>query len=240
MKETPAQTKTDFDHYADDYERMHNASIKASGFESSFFDEHKITTLVADFKTNKKSTNAALKILNFGCGIGKSEQFINKYFTNCQITSVDISAKSIEMAIEKNKAFKNTNFIVYEDIDTLVLKDKFDIILIANVFHHIPEDLHVRILKRLKTVISDKGFLYVFEHNPQNPLTKNAFKTCEFDAGCKMIHPSLFVMLCKEAGFTTIQKNYILFFPKFLAAFSGLEKFLKWCPIGAQYYIKAK
>jgi hypothetical protein len=80
----------------------------------------------------------------------------------------------------------------------------------------------------------------VFEHNPQNPLTKNAFNTCEFDVGCKMIHPSLFVSMCKEAGYRMIDKNYVLFFPKFLSVFSTLEKFLKWCPAGAQYYIKAK
>ena len=40
------QTKTDFDTYADDYERMHKDSIKMSGYEPTYFDEHKIKTLL--------------------------------------------------------------------------------------------------------------------------------------------------------------------------------------------------
>ena len=234
------ETKTDFDTFADDYEKLHKANIKMSGFEPTYFDEHKIKTLFADYYYSKaKETDRTVKILNFGCGIGKSEEFINKYFSNCTICSVDISEKSIETAKEKNKRFKNIEFIKYDSIEELSLNDKFDIIFVANVFHHIPEELHVRILNRLRTFLSPAGNLYVFEHNPQNPLTTKAFKTCEFDAGCKMIPPSLFINMCKEAGYKTIKRNYILFFPKFLSVFSGLEKYLKWCPAGAQYYIKA-
>jgi SAM-dependent methyltransferase len=239
MKEDQTQTKTDFDHYANDYEKLLKASTKAAGFEPSFFDEHKIKTLFKDFSSHATGTNQRVKILNFGCGIGKSEPFINNYFSNCTICSVDVSEKSIEAAKERNKEFKNIEFIKYDAIEDLHLKDTFDIIFVANVFHHIPESFHIPILTRLKTFLSPTGHLYVFEHNPQNPLTKNAFNTCEFDAGCEMIHPSTFVSMCKEAGYKTIERNYVLFFPKFLSLFSSLEKFLTWCPLGAQYYIKA-
>lgn len=239
MKENQAQTKTDFDHYADDYEQLHKASIKMSGYEPTYFDEHKIKNLHRDFYASHAVSAQPVQILNFGCGIGKSEEFINKYFTNCAITSVDISEKSVATAKEKNKRFSNIDFIAYDDIETLQLQPKFDIIFVANVFHHIPEELHVRILKRLREFLSPGGHLYVFEHNPQNPLTRHAFNTCEFDVGCKMIHPRLFVRMCREAGYTNIRKNYILFFPKAFSAFSGLERFLTWCPAGAQYYIKA-
>lgn len=239
MKENPAQTKTDFDQLVNDYEQLHKANIKASGFDPAYFDEHKIKTVAADFNRSQQQFHS-LQILNFGCGIGKSEKFINAYFPNCEITSVDVSEKSIAFAKEKNSAFKNISFRVYDDIETLKLDNKFDILFVANVFHHIPDELHVRILKRLRSFLSANGFLYVFEHNPQNPLTKKAFDTCEFDVGCKMIHPSRFVYMCKEAGYTTILRNYVLFFPKFLSAFAPLERFLKWCPLGAQYFVKAK
>jgi SAM-dependent methyltransferase len=239
MKEDQAQTKTDFDHFANDYERLHKNNIKLSGFEPTFFDEHKVRTLFADY-TASNEINSTVKILNFGCGIGKSEKFLISYFPDSTITSVDVSEKSIETAREKNKQFKNVEFITYDKIENLNFNDTFDIIFIANVFHHIPEELHVTILTRLKTFISPTGYLYVFEHNPVNPLTKSAFNTCEFDVGCKMIPSSLFVSMCKQAGYTSIHKKFILFFPKFLSMFSGLEKFLTWCPLGAQYFIKAK
>lgn len=237
MEKKLAQTKTDFDEVVNDYEQLHKNNIKASGFEPSFFDEHKIKTVFHDFR---RSSAASLQILNFGCGIGKSEKFINTYFSNCEISSVDVSEKSIIAATERNKQFDNITFQAYDDIEELYFEKKFDIIFVANVFHHIPDELHVLILKRLRSFLSPDGFLYVFEHNPQNPLTKKAFDTCEFDVGCKMIPPSLFVSMCKEAGYRSIHRNYVLFFPKFLSALAPLEKILKWCPLGAQYYVKAR
>lgn len=240
MKTEQSQTNTDFDHYADDYEKLHKNSVKASGFELTYFDEHKIKIVYNDFITNEKSDNKNLKILNFGCGIGKSENFINKYFNDCTIFSVDVSERSIITAKEKNKHFKNIEFIKFNTVEELQFNTKFDIIFVANVFHHIPKEFHLTVLKHLRSFLSSTGYLYIFEHNPRNPLTRNAFETCEFDIGCEMISPVQLKKMCASSGYTTIIRRYILFFPKFLSFMSNLEFFLKWCPIGAQYYIKAK
>lgn len=232
--------KAEFDHFADDYDKLLQKSITASGFEPTYFDEHKIKTVYDDYIINEKSNNQNLQILNFGCGIGKSELFINKYFPNCSICSVDVSEKSINIAKEKNKQFKNIEFIKFNIIEDLPLIAKFDIIFVANVFHHIPEGLHLKSLKHLRSFLSTEGYIYIFEHNPKNPLTRKVFETCEFDVGCKMINPALFIQMCRNSGYNKIIRRYILFFPKFLSFFSRLEKYLKWCPLGAQYYIKAK
>jgi SAM-dependent methyltransferase len=240
MEMKPIPPKAEFDHFADDYDNLLKKSITSSGFEPSYFDEHKIKTIFDDYISNKKFDNRKVHILNFGCGIGKSEIFINKYFTNCTICSVDVSEKSIDSAKEKNRQFKNINFIKFDNVEDLHLKSTFDIIFVANVFHHIPEDLHLTTLKYLRSFLSPEGHLYVFEHNPKNPLTRKVFETCEFDVGCKMINSALFIKMCADSGYNTIIRRYILFFPKFLSFFSSLEKYLKWCPVGAQYYIKAK
>lgn len=240
MELNPKASKAEFDHFADDYDNLLKKSITASGFEPSYFDEHKIKTVYVDYIANEKIDNKKIQILNFGCGIGKSEEFINKYFTNCVICSVDVSEKSINAAKEKNKIFNNVEFIKFDTVEELKLNARFDIIFVANVFHHIPRDFHLPTLKRLRSFLSATGYLYVFEHNPKNPLTKKVFETCEFDVGCKMIDSSLFIQMCVDTGYSTIIRRYILFFPKFLSFFSNLEKFLKWCPLGAQYYIKAK
>jgi len=232
--------KAEFDHFANDYDQLLQKSIAISGFEASYFDEHKIRTVYNDFNKNKETSSKTIHILNFGCGTGKSEKFINKYFKNCSICSVDVSEKSINTAKEKNSQFKNIQFTKFDSIAELLFSNKFDIIFVANVFHHIPEELHVTTLKHLKSFLAPNGYLYVFEHNPKNPLTRNVFKTCEFDVGCKMISPALFIQMCTDAGYLSRIRRYILFFPKVFSFLSGLEKYLKWCPFGAQYYIKAK
>jgi SAM-dependent methyltransferase len=239
MKKDQTQSKTDFNHYADDYNRLLKESTKMSGYDPGYFDEHKIKTVHADISSAKTAPAKAIRIMNFGCGIGKSEQYINKYFPGSQIVSADVSEKSIEMAKEANKELDNVRFIVFDKIEELQPGMQFDIIFVANVFHHIPEELHVNILRHLRSLLSPGGSLYVFEHNPINPLTRKVFETCEFDAGCKMIPSPLFISMCKEAGYTSIRRNFVLFFPKALSALAGLERFLKWCPVGAQYYIKA-
>jgi SAM-dependent methyltransferase len=231
------QTKTNFDEYAENYEQLHKDSIKSSGFAPGYFDEHKIKVIVEDYKPTQVQTE---KILNFGCGIGKSEQFINKYFKNCEIQSVDVSKESISMAKERNKHFKNIQFSSFNDVTDLPFENRFNIIFIANVFHHIPETLHLHILKHLRLFLAPEGVIYIFEHNPINPLTRKAFNTCEFDVGCTMIPSKIMKGLCEAASFKQIKINYVLFFPKFLSFFSRFEKHMKFIPVGAQYYIKAK
>jgi SAM-dependent methyltransferase len=237
MKDQTTQSKTDFDAYADDYEKLHKSSIKLSGFEPSYFDEHKIRVV---YNNHKPTTTSSLQILNFGCGIGKSEEFFNIYFKDCKIHAVDVSQESINIAKERNKHFNNITFIKFDDVDELPLENKFNIIFVANVFHHVPETLHLHILKRLHSFLATGGKIYIFEHNPINPLTKKAFKDCEFDVGCTMIPSKELKQLCKKALFQKISINYVLFFPKILSFLSRFEKYMTLIPIGAQYYIKGE
>ena len=229
----------DFDDYADNYETLVKDNIKASGFHPSYFDEHKIKTLAADFGKTPRN-GRAIRFLNFGCGIGKSEKFIQKYLPTAHTVSVDVSKESIERAIQRNMAVPNVTYQHFTDVTELKYDQPFDIIFAANVFHHIPTDLRLGILEHLRTLLSPDGYLYIFEHNPFNPLTKAAFDTCEFDQGCKMIPAKDMIQNIRKAGYQRLSKHYIVFFPKPLAAFIPYEKYLDWLPVGAQYYIKAR
>ncbi|MGB3946830.1 MAG: class I SAM-dependent methyltransferase [Bacteroidia bacterium] len=229
----------EFDQFANDYDALLQKSIGSSGYEASYFDEHKIKTLYNDYSSTN-GVSKKLHILNFGCGTGKSEEYINKYFKNCNITSADVSEKALETAKKKNVSFNNIQYVAFTDVEELRnIEVKFDIVFVANVFHHIPEELHLNTLKQLKSMLSDTGFLYVFEHNPKNPLTRKVFETCEFDVGCKMIPPHLFIQMCEQTDYTSIKRKYVLFFPNFVSFLAPLEKYLTWCSLGAQYYIKA-
>ncbi|HEV7349242.1 class I SAM-dependent methyltransferase [Telluribacter sp.] len=229
----------DFDDYADNYELLVKDNIKASGFPPSYFDEHKIKTLAADF-LKKPFAGDEIRFLNFGCGIGKSEQFIHKYLPGARTVSVDVSKSSLDRAMERNRNVPHVTYQHFNDVTELTYDQPFDIIFAANVFHHIPNDLRLPILAHLRTLLSPNGYLYIFEHNPFNPLTKAAFDTCEFDQGCKMIPARNMSENIRKAGFKSQTRHYIVFFPKPLSSFIPYEKYLDWLPIGAQYYIKAQ
>lgn len=228
-----------FDDYAEIYDDLVAQNIKASGFSPSYFDEHKIKTLVQDF-SGLPRCDSPVQFLNFGCGIGKSEFFINKYFTNATIVSADISVASLEKARKRNQSFKNITYRYFETIQELTTDTKFDIIYAANVFHHIPQSEHLTTLNHLRSLLKPNGFFYIFEHNPANPLTRKAFYTCPFDSGCEMIPSIRLSSLLKQGGYTKTNRNFIVFFPQFLRLLLPFEKFLNKIPFGAQYYIKAQ
>ena len=227
-----------FDEYIYNYEELHAKNIKLSGFKPAYFDEYKIKTLANDFKNN--SSDKKIKFLNFGCGIGKSEIYINKYFKDVEVTSVDISKESILKAKSRNVEFLNIHFKHFTDLKELFFESKFDIIFLSNVLHHIPIDLHLETLSFLKSQLSYEGYLYVFEHNPKNFFTKKAFHSCEFDIGCEMISDKTILKMLKTTGYNYIKRKFILFFPKSLDFLIPLEKHLYFFSYGAQYWVKGK
>ncbi|MDQ6757659.1 MAG: class I SAM-dependent methyltransferase [Bacteroidota bacterium] len=223
----------DFDKYAKNYRDIHTANIKISGADSFYFAEMKIK-LLQHFERNEH-----LKILDVGCGDGTTEIFINKYFSEWKITAIDISEKSIEEAGNKNI---NCVFQVYDGKSIPFEDESFDIVFMAGVLHHVDFSLHNDLIKQIKRVLKNEGRLYLFEHNPFNPLTKHLVKTCEFDTDAKLLKSSYTKGLLKKNDFKIDKKEFIIFFPRkgILSKFIFLEKYLQWLPLGGQYFIISK
>lgn len=230
---------TEFDRYALEYEQMHADNVKPSGYDPAYFDEYKVKEIHARLK-EEGVADLPIKILNFGCGIGKSEPFLRSYFPNAKIMGIDVSVESVKLARKYNSHLKDVEFDTFEEGGEIPKNVKYDVIFIANVFHHIPHKFHVGILKQLIEIISDNGSLFIFEHNPHNPLTVRTINRCPFDVDAVLLYPAYTGKILKESGFTRIQRRFTLFFPKFLKFLLPLEQKLKGLPIGAQYYFQAK
>jgi SAM-dependent methyltransferase len=229
-----------FDRFADDYETLHRENVKLSGFGPEYFDEHKIRTirrLVA-----KEATGAlqkqSLSFLNYGCGIGKSERYITQYFPGARVLGADISPRSLDAARNRNRDLAKVSYLQITSTADLAGRGPFDIILAANVFHHIPGPEHISAMAPLMQSLAPGGCICIFEHNPLNPLTARAFSMCPFDKDCTMISPRVIVGNLRAAGCGAVKMRYVLFFPKFLQALEPLERFLWWLPLGAQYCVR--
>lgn len=224
----------EFDNFADDYRDNLTECIKGlSEFDGNYFAEYKV-------KIAKDSLNKAIKnILDFGCGDGKSCEFFKKYFPDANITGVDISSKSIEIA--KNKQIPNCNFVLYDGEKIPFDDNFFDLIFVAGVFHHIEQNEHLAIINELNRNLNNNGTLIIFEHNPLNPLTRKVVKDCIFDKNAKLISANSLKKCIIKCGFHNAKINYTLFFPRYniFRKFFSLEKYLKKCSLGAQYYIAA-
>jgi len=223
-----------FDEFAEDYREIHNNSIKLSGADSDFFSEYKIAELKL-----YEAAEGQLHILDFGCGDGNSSVYIRKHFPNAKITGIDVSEDSIKIANERG--LKAAEFQDFDGANLPFDPDSFDMVFTSMVFHHIEHSLHHNLLNDIRRVMKPGGRFYIFEHNPHNPMTRRVVDQCPFDKDAVLLKPSYGRDMLGKAGFREAKVRYTIFIPrhKLTNWLTGLEKFMKWLPIGAQYYIQA-
>jgi len=219
--------KVNFDGYADNYDDCLNKQLGISGEDSEYFDCYKVNCLNEFCVQGAKG----LDILDYGCGIGKLSFLFARNLPDSEVTGFDISNACIDNA-EKQNTFQNLSFT----IDATSLQ-KYDYIIVSNVFHHITPEKRVNVLKQLRTHLKERGQIVIFEHNPFNPVTRYAVKNCDFDEDAVLITLREFIQLGKKANLQVFDKRYIVFFPSFLSALRPLEKRLGFCPFGAQYML---
>ncbi|MBK9153285.1 MAG: class I SAM-dependent methyltransferase [Chloracidobacterium sp.] len=231
----PAKERTfdDFDGFAKDYRDIHNECLKFSGADSDFFSEQKVAIL----KRHEQADD--LRILDLGCGDGNSARFFRKHFPKASYDGVDTSQRSIEIA--RQRKIDRSEFGHYDGQNIPAANESFDIVFVACVFHHIDRALHANVLAEIRRVLRDGGRLYLFEHNPLNPLTKRVVKNCPFDEDAVLLSARNAREMVGNALFRDIGLSYTIFFPghKLFNGLRRLERHLEWLPIGGQYYVRA-
>jgi SAM-dependent methyltransferase len=219
--------KPEFDEYAEQYDRVLAETIPDGLNEDSYFAEYKIA-LMAKVLSDKNPA----RILDFGCGAGRSLPHIEQHFPKAELWGYDVSPASLEIAAERAPC---TN--LFSDWSA-IKKTHFDVIFAANVFHHIPLEHRQQALTQCHHALAEQGQLFLFEHNPYNPATRWIFERCPFDVDAEMLNLKTALALTKNAGFTSEQHGYTLFFPRPLAFLRPFEPWLKRLPLGAQYYVQ--
>lgn len=219
--------KPEFDQYADEYDRILGATIPDGLNEDGYFAEYKVALMAMRLQGRKVA-----RILDFGCGAGRGLPALEKHFPNAEIWGYDVSHASLKVAASRMPRAQ-----LVSDW-SILCNTRFDAIIAANVFHHIPLGQRLSALTRCRAVLSAEGQMFLFEHNPYNPLTRWIFERCPFDAEAEMLDLKTALSLASQAGYRAEQHGYTLFFPRQLAYLRGLEPWLKRLPLGAQYYVQ--
>ena len=223
----------EFDKFADNYREVHSKNLRLSGSDSECFCEYKIHGVVAG------ETGHLASLLDLGCGDGLSLYFFGRVLPKTELHGIDVSEKSVRIATARDIA--NAAFRVYDGQTIPFNKERFDLVFVSQVFHHISHELHVGLLEEIYRVLSPAGRLYLFEHNPLNPLTRYIVSTCVFDKDARLIRAGSLTAACRRVGFKNISRRYTLFFPrhKFFTPLLQIESKLGWLPLGFQYCIYA-
>jgi SAM-dependent methyltransferase len=229
--------EAEFDKFAAEYRSMHAASITASGEAPEYFAEYKIVDIATEVARLGAGSQPA-RVLDFGAGVGYSVPFFARHLPAARVTCLDVSQKSLDIGAHQHPG--RADFTHFDGASIPYDPGSFDVALASCVFHHIPHAEHVALLGEIRRVLKPGGLLFVFEHNPLNPLTRHAVNTCAFDENAVLIGAPAMRSRALAAGFARARVKYRIFFPHFLKALRPLEPHMTWLPLGAQYYVLAQ
>ncbi len=228
--------EAEFDRFAAEYRSMHRANIAITGEDPDYFAEYKIRDLAAEWNRLQPSVKAP-RILDFGAGVGASVPFVGKHLPAAELTCLDVSRKSLELG--QSRFPGEAKFQLFDGVEIPFADASFDLVFAACVFHHIDPDEHTHLFREFRRVLLSGGLAMVYEHNPYHPLTRRAVHTCPFDENAQLIRSADMCNRLAQAGFASTAVKYRVFFPHALRALRVAESWLRWLPLGAQYYVLA-
>lgn len=232
--------KSDFDKFAHEYETLHRASLGGGGEDPKFFAEYKMCEIHQMLSAHcrhgvhDESQPLVERALDFGCGVGTSLPWFRKYFGQAEWVGLDVSERSLAIARQR---YPNEQLVLFDGERIPLAEASVDLAFAMCVFHHIPPGQHLQALKELHRVLRPGGRIFIFEHNPYNPLTVRIVNNCPFDADAVLVTSRTLSKLLSDAGFLQVGKFFRIFFPHILGAFRPLERWLGWCPLGGQYFV---
>jgi len=223
MTESSQRNATKFDAYADNYTQLHANNVAVSGEEPDYFAGYKVDCL------ERKGVRRTDHILDFGCGVGNVTAKLAERFPH--LAGYEPSPASAEKA-----QARVPSAAIHHEIAALP-DAAFDVAMLSCVLHHVQPPERPALLEQLRSKLRPGGRVFVFEHNPFNPVTRYAVATCEFDDDAVLLWPSETKRLLRDNGFGSVELDYIVFFPKPLAFLRRVEPKLAWLPAGAQQLV---
>lgn len=214
----------EFDHVAKDYIRLLDKATAITGETSEYFAEYKSRYLARILPPTFSG-----EVLDFGCGVGLLSGFLKKYLPAAHINGFDVSRESISHV---SATLAGRGVFTSERSE---LAENYDLIVVANVMHHITPAERAQTVADLETRLAPHGKLVVFEHNPANPLTRWVVDRCAFDKDVVLLPASETGGYFAAANLRLIRRDYIVFMPRVLSWLRRLEPWLRWLPLGAQY-----
>ena len=217
----------DFDEYADQYEQLLVDQHSLFASDRAFFHRRKVSEAV------RRAPSRVNDVLDFGCGTGGGLRALRDAFPNANLFGFDPSRDSRDLA---QSAVPSAKMLEPSELAT----STFDLVFVSCVLHHVPQYQWVDEMFRLASLLRPTGLLFIFEHNPWNPVTRKMVRDCPFDADAVLLSRRELRNLAEQAGLCVDASGYMLFFPAWLGWLLPMESLLTWCPLGGQHFLAAK
>lgn len=183
-----------------------------------------------------------LAMLDYGCGAGDLMRVLAGLGARAAFTGCDISGGMLEEAGKRWPAGAGPvpTLAAQHGASTPFSAGQFDIATISAVLHHVPVAERPAVYTELGRVLKPGGRLYVFEHNPRNPLVRYVIARTPIDANAILLDSSEVRHGLLAAARYDIETEYLMFMPPGIAMLRGIDRALAWLPLGAQYAVAAR
>jgi len=214
---------------AEEYDSQLQKGLDLSGENAEYFSRGR----VADLSKRLPDSAGPLRILDFGCGIGRTARHLSEAFPDAHIVGVDTAKAAIAHA-QAHYGSPSREFHPLEELPGL---GHFDVCYVNGVFHHIRPEDRLAALLAIRNALKPAGWLALFENNPWNPGTRMVMSRIPFDRDAVPLSPPEVRRLLLTGGFRLEQAvRFLFYFPRALAVCRVLEPWLVLMPLGAQYY----
>jgi SAM-dependent methyltransferase len=217
----------DFDEFAGEYEaKLADPWRGRFSGNADFFIHQKCRAMLRDIRRRGGRIDRQTRVLDVGCGTGTAMAYLRG---TCTVLGCDVSREMLQRAPAGTVALQDAVSLPFQD-------GVFDVAFAMCVYHHIVEPRRLAHMREIVRVLKPGGLLFVFEHNPFNPVTQVVFRRAPVDRGWRMITPAALRGLFSRSGLTGLRTDYVLFLPERLST-EAVEDRLRHLPVGGQYYV---
>jgi SAM-dependent methyltransferase len=222
-----------FDAHAGDYERALADPLRQHfAAAPTFFIDQKCRAMLRFLGRHSDGVPVRPRALDVGCGQGQALSFLRDAWN---ILGTDVSHEMLRAAPLGLK------LAVQEELALPFSDETFDVVFAFCVYHHVAADQQVAHLREVVRTLRCGGRLFVFEHNPYNPVTQVIFRRAPIDRDCAMIAPARLRRMFADVEMAELTTGYVLFSPQAVADRAPwVDDALRWCPLGGQYYVSGR
>lgn len=172
---------------------------------------YNISKNIKEYLKNTSILNTPKNILDIGCSVGVSSEFLYKSFRSANVTGIDLSPYFIAMAKLRSEEFDfPINYYHRMAENSHFENNTFDLTACNFIMHELPEHATKDILKEMYRITSHGGTIAIVDLTPvkiKNEFFVSAFRRWSFE----VTEPHIYgyynrdiIKLLKDAGFVNI------------------------------------
>jgi ubiquinone/menaquinone biosynthesis C-methylase UbiE len=193
-------------------------------------------------RREKELRGGALSLLDYGCGAGDLMRVLAGLGARAALSGCDVSTGMLAEAAKRwpGGLAAAPSLAAQDGARTPFADGQFDIATVSAVLHHVPIAERPAVYAELGRVLKPGGRLYVFEHNPRNPVVRHVIARTPIDVNAILLDANEVQAGLLDSARYEVETDYLMFMPPGIKFLRSIDRALAWLPLGAQYAVAAR